>query len=61
MLAVKQISKAFSGFKIKEVSFEVKPGEYFVLLGPSGVGKSVLLEIIAGLSRPDSGLSLIHI
>ncbi|MHC4073236.1 MAG: ATP-binding cassette domain-containing protein, partial [Planctomycetota bacterium] len=55
MLSVKQISKTYPGFGIKDVSFDVQPGEYFVLLGRTGVGKSVLLEIIAGLTQPDSG------
>ena len=55
LLTVRKISKAFSGFEIKEVSFDVQQGWYFVLLGASGVGKSVLFEIIAGLTRPDSG------
>jgi molybdopterin-binding protein len=40
---------------IKDVSFEVQPSQYFVLLGASGVGKSVLLEIVAGLICPDDG------
>jgi molybdopterin-binding protein len=44
---------------IKDVSFEVQPGQYFVLLGASGVGKSVLLETIAGLVRPDAGQILL--
>lgn len=55
MLSVRQISKSLGNLTIKDVSFEVRPGQYFVLLGASGVGKSVLLETIAGLSRPDAG------
>lgn len=55
MLSVRQISKAFPGFGIKDISFEVQKGQYFVLLGASGVGKSVLLATIAGLIRPDAG------
>lgn len=41
---------------IKNVSFEVYPGESVVLLGPSGCGKTTLLRCIAGLEQPDSGL-----
>ena len=59
MLSVKQISKTYPGFGIEDISFDVQPGEYFVLLGRTGVGKSVLLEIIAGLTRPDSGSVLL--
>lgn len=38
-----------------DVSFDVKPGETFVLMGPSGSGKSVLLRTIIGLLKPDRG------
>jgi molybdopterin-binding protein len=55
MLSVRGISKSFKPFAITDVSFEVDQGQYFVLLGASGVGKSVLLETIAGLVRPDAG------
>jgi len=55
LLSVERISKSFGSPVIKDVSFEVQPGQYFVLLGASGVGKSVLLETIAGLNRPDAG------
>ena len=37
------------------MSFTVKQGEYFIMLGESGAGKSLLLEMIAGLVMPDSG------
>ena len=55
LLTVENISKAFTGFEIKNVSFDVRMGQYFVLLGASGIGKSVMLEIIAGLTCPDTG------
>lgn len=55
LLTVEKVSKAFDGFEIKNVSFDVRRGQYFVLLGASGMGKSVLLEILAGLARPDAG------
>ena len=56
MLSVRHISKVLTPFALKDVSFEVQDGQYFVLLGASGVGKSVMLETIAGLIRPDAGL-----
>jgi phospholipid/cholesterol/gamma-HCH transport system ATP-binding protein len=37
------------------ISFSIKPGEIFVIMGPSGSGKSVLLRQIAGLETPDAG------
>ena len=55
MLSVKNLSKSLGTLAIRDVSFEVQPGQYFVLLGASGAGKSVLLETIAGLNHPDAG------
>ncbi|MDD5091059.1 MAG: ATP-binding cassette domain-containing protein [Candidatus Wallbacteria bacterium] len=55
MLKVSDLCKSFSGFSLKKASFEVAEGELFVMLGPSGVGKTVLLECLAGLERVDSG------
>ena len=40
---------------LNNISFTVKPGETRILLGPAGVGKSVLLKMADGLFRPDSG------
>lgn len=40
---------------IDQISFKIAPGETRILLGPAGVGKSVLLKSTIGLVRPDSG------
>ncbi|PMH45026.1 hypothetical protein BCU68_11335 [Vibrio sp. 10N.286.49.B3] len=40
---------------LKEVSFSLKEGEVYCIVGPSGSGKSSLLKIIAGIDAPDSG------
>ncbi len=45
---------------LKDVEFEVRPGEIFVLMGPSGSGKSVLLKHIIGLEVPDAGEILLN-
>ena len=55
MLSVRNITKDFGNFALKDVSFDLAEGEYFVLLGPSGAGKTLLLETIAGLHPADSG------
>ena len=56
MLEICSVAKQLDSILISDVSLRIKDGEYFVLLGPSGEGKTVLLEIIAGLRRPDSGM-----
>ncbi|MEV0587859.1 ABC transporter ATP-binding protein [Nonomuraea sp. NPDC050310] len=37
------------------IDLEIRRGEFFALLGPSGTGKTTLLRILAGLERPDAG------
>jgi ABC-type multidrug transport system ATPase subunit len=59
MLDVKGLSRRLGEFLISEVSFTVGEGEYFVLLGASGTGKTVLLEILTGVITPDSGSVLL--
>jgi phospholipid/cholesterol/gamma-HCH transport system ATP-binding protein len=50
------VSIGFEGKEVlTDVSFEVARGETRILLGPAGVGKSVLLKLANGLLRPDSG------
>src|SRR5438477_4551046 len=57
---VRDLRKSYSGqLVLKGISLEVKPGEIFVVMGPSGSGKSVLLKHIIGLERPDEGDILI--
>jgi ABC-type phosphate/phosphonate transport system ATPase subunit len=55
MLSVKHIYKKLGNFKLCDINFEVKRGEYFVILGPSGTGKTVVLETIAGVYNIDKG------
>jgi ABC-type Fe3+/spermidine/putrescine transport system ATPase subunit len=42
-------------FALKDINLEVTDGQYYVLLGRSGSGKTQLLELIAGLEHPDTG------
>jgi phospholipid/cholesterol/gamma-HCH transport system ATP-binding protein len=59
-VAVRDLRRSFNGNEVlKGISFDVKPGETFVIMGPSGSGKSVLLKHIIGLEEPGSGEILI--
>ena len=56
-LSVKNINKYFGDFQaLKNVSFDVKEGEFVCILGPSGCGKTTLLRVIAGLESQSDGL-----
>src|SRR5271168_2874608 len=56
-IQVRGLSLHFGGLSVFEnLSFDVAPGQFVVLLGPSGVGKTSLLRIIAGLETPASGM-----
>ncbi|MGC9444744.1 MAG: tungstate ABC transporter ATP-binding protein WtpC [Candidatus Methanospirareceae archaeon] len=55
MIVVKDVYKDWKEFKLQEINLEVKQGEYFVILGPTGAGKTLLLETLAGFYIPDHG------
>lgn len=56
MLKLQNIKKSFDGKEVlKDISIEVGDGEIVSILGPSGCGKTTLLNIILGLTDPDSG------
>ncbi len=55
-IQVESLSKSFGSQKVlKGISLELARGETLTVLGRSGTGKSVLLKLIIGLQRPDSG------
>lgn len=60
MLKVENISVRLGKFELRDISFEADPGGYFVLLGMSGSGKSVLLQVVGGLIRPDGGRVILN-
>jgi len=55
MLEIKGLNINFKEFEISDINFSIDKGDYFVLLGKSGAGKTLILEMIAGLLFPDSG------
>ena len=55
MIHIQRLNFSVGTFALRDVSLEVRPGEYFVLLGPSGSGKTLLLECLCGLNRIESG------
>lgn len=56
MLELKNIYKRLGDFSLEDINLNVKEKEYYIILGLSGTGKSVLLEMIAGLISPDKGV-----
>jgi phospholipid/cholesterol/gamma-HCH transport system ATP-binding protein len=59
-IAFENVNKSFGDVVVLEnVSFYVKPGETLCILGRSGVGKSVSLQILMGFLKPDSGTVLV--
>lgn len=60
VVELRHVAIAFDGPPVLvDVSFTVAPGETRILLGPAGVGKSVLLKLINGLLLPDAGSVLL--
>jgi phospholipid/cholesterol/gamma-HCH transport system ATP-binding protein len=58
---ISHLSKAFDGNPVlRDINLEVRAGETFSIIGPSGTGKSVLLKHLARLLRPDQGEIEIH-
>jgi putative ABC transport system ATP-binding protein len=56
MLELVDLSKSYGGSKVlAHLSHRFAPGEFVAVMGESGVGKSTLLNLIAGLDTPDSG------
>jgi ABC-type sugar transport system ATPase subunit len=55
MIRISELNYSVGDFSLRDVTLQVREGEYFVLLGKPGSGKTVLLECIAGLNRISSG------
>jgi ABC-2 type transport system ATP-binding protein len=56
MITVQNLVKTFGEFQaVKDISFEVRPGERFAFLGPNGAGKTTTIKMLTTLLRPTSG------
>jgi molybdate/tungstate transport system ATP-binding protein len=55
MIRLVDVSCRVGAFQLRSINLEIGRGEYFAILGPTGAGKTKLLEIIAGLQAPSSG------
>ncbi len=55
MIRISNLYKDWKEFSLKGINLEIMQGEYFVILGPTGAGKTLLLETIAGFHMPDRG------
>lgn len=59
MLRVERLCLQAGAFRIRDVSLRVESGTYFVLMGPTGSGKTLLLKCLCGLIRPAAGRILV--
>ena len=55
MIHINNLSKDLGEFKLQNVSLDIPKGEYLVIIGPTGAGKTILLETLAGIYSPDCG------
>jgi len=55
MIEIKNLRVDLGSFQLQEINLDIKQGEYFIILGPTGAGKTVLLETIAGLYPAQGG------
>ena len=61
MIEVINVHKSFGSQKVlKGISLKISPEETLAVVGPSGVGKSVLLKLIMGILKPDQGEILVN-
>jgi ABC-type sugar transport system ATPase subunit len=59
MIGLERVSRRWREFAIEDITLQVKEGQYLVVVGPTGAGKTLLLELLLGIHHPDSGRVLI--
>jgi len=59
MIEIKDLFIKFPGFALQDINFSIQDGEFFMLLGPTGAGKTLILEAIAGIVPITSGHILV--
>ena len=56
ILELRNVSKRFGGLRaVKDVSFDLNPGEILFIIGPNGAGKTTVFNLISGFLHPDEG------
>jgi ABC-type Fe3+/spermidine/putrescine transport system ATPase subunit len=60
MLDIRNLTADLGDFTLRGIDLTVQDGEYFVILGPTGAGKTILLELIAGIYTADDGTIALH-
>src|SRR6202050_4198092 len=55
MIRLEHVSRRWPEFSIRDVTLEVQEGQYLVIAGPTGAGKTLLLELLLGIHNPDQG------
>ena len=59
-LKIENVSKTWREFQLKNINLTVENGDYFIILGPTGAGKTLLLETIMGFQKPDNGKIILN-
>jgi len=59
MIEIKNLSGNLGEFHLHDINLKVNKGEYLTILGPTGAGKTVLIEYITGIYKPDKGIILV--
>src|SRR3984957_5987878 len=55
-IVLSRLSKSYGAVRaVRSIDLVIAPGETVALLGPNGAGKSTTIDIVLGLTRPDSG------